>query len=242
MKNLMRISLSVALVLGIGVSGAGAQDLGVGDPAPKLDVKSFVKGEPVTEFEPGKLYVVEFWATWCGPCIMSIPHLTELQKKNPEVTFIGVSVWERNQSAVKPFVEKMGEKMTYRVAMDSVPEKETGNKGAMAKTWMTAAGQDLIPTAFVVNKEGKIAWIGHPTNLEEPLEKIVTGSWNLAAAREEHKKVMEDRAKIQKLQSKFMTAYRSGDPKKIVAAVDEIVAEVADGRRDVWLRQARRAL
>ncbi len=59
---------------------ASAQTLGLGDPAPALAVKEFVKGAPVTAFQKGNVYVVEFWATWCGPCRTSIPHLTELQK------------------------------------------------------------------------------------------------------------------------------------------------------------------
>ena len=82
----------------------------------------------------GKNYVVEFWATWCGPCKASIPHLTELQKKNPSVTFIGVSVWEPDQDKVKPFVEEMGDKMAYRVAIDLVPEKEKDNGAPWPKT------------------------------------------------------------------------------------------------------------
>ena len=185
MMKSVRISLSVALLLVAAAIPVQAQTLSIGDPAPKLEVKSFVKGEPVSEFEPGKNYVVEFWATWCGPCKTSIPHLTELQKKNPSVTFIGVSVWEQDQDKVKPFVEEMGDKMAYRVAIDSVPDKEKGSEGAMAKTWMTAAGQDGIPSAFIVNKEGKIAWIGHPMEMDKPLEKMLAGNWDLKVARDE---------------------------------------------------------
>lgn len=210
--------------------GAGfptqAQNLTVGDPAPKLEVSSFVKGEPVTNLEPGKFYVVEFWATWCGPGRATIPHLTELQKKHPDVNFIGVSVWEQDQKKVKPFVEKMGEKMSYRVAMDAVPEKGKGNDGAMAKNWMRAAGQNGIPTAFIVNKEDRIAWIGHPAQMDEPLEKIATGSWDLQVAIAEHKKAMEEREKMMKFQAKLSQARDSDDPKKLVATIDEVVSEI----------------
>jgi thiol-disulfide isomerase/thioredoxin len=92
---LVVIAATAFLMFGAG-GAASAQTLNIGDPAPQLVVKEFVKGSPVTQFKPGSVYVVEFWATWCGPCKTSIPHLTELQKKyGDKVTFVGVSVWER---------------------------------------------------------------------------------------------------------------------------------------------------
>ena len=227
---MMGISRRILVLMAMATLGwnlrAEAQNLSIGDPAPKLEVSSFVKGEPISSLEPGKLYVVEFWATWCGPCRATIPHLTELQKKHPEVNFIGVSVWEQDQSQVKPFVEKMGDKMSYRVAMDSVPKGGNGNEGAMAKGWMKAAGQNGIPTAFIVNKEDKIAWIGHPMEMGDPLEKIVTGSWDLQAAIADHKKAMEDREKMMKFQAKLNQARNSKDPKTLVATIDELVSEL----------------
>jgi len=168
--------------------GAGNKKLGIGDPAPKLAVKEFIKGKPVKKFEKGKIYVVEFWATWCPPCKESIPHLTELQKKNKDIIFIGVNVAEDDQSAVKDFVEEMGDEMNYRVALDLVPEGKDKNDGKMIKTWMTPAGLNGIPVAFVVNGDGKIAWIGGPKDLEEPLEKIKSGKWDLKAAAKEYDK------------------------------------------------------
>ena len=112
---------------------------------PDSNVKSFIKGEPVKAFERGKIYVVEFWATWCGPCRTSIPHLTELQRQRPDVTFIGVSILESDQAAVEPFVKEMGDQMSYRVALDSVPKEQGRGDGAMADSWMKAFGQNGIP-------------------------------------------------------------------------------------------------
>jgi thiol-disulfide isomerase/thioredoxin len=222
MLNYKRMSLFVFVVMGLAIPRAGAQTLGVGDPAPKLEVKSFVKGEPVTAFERGKTYVVEFWATWCGPCRTSIPHLTELQKKHPEVTFIGVSISEQNQDLVKPFVEKMGDKMAYRVALDLV-DKDKNTQGVMSKTWMTAAGQNGIPTAFIVSGVGNIYWIGHPMQMDEPLEKIASGSWDLKSAVEENRKETEKQAKLQKLGSAVDAAIKSGQPKDVVTSIDKIL-------------------
>jgi tetratricopeptide (TPR) repeat protein len=120
----------------------------------------------------------------------------------------------------------MGDKMDYRVAMDAVGDGAKGSEGAMAKTWMTAAAQDGIPTAFIINKEGKIAWIGHPMQMDEPLEKIKSGSWDLAAARADHLKAIEEQVRFRKVQAKFSNARRAGDLEKLVAVVEEIVSEV----------------
>jgi thiol-disulfide isomerase/thioredoxin len=218
-----RASFFAALMIVIAVPAAGAKTLGVGDPAPKLQVASFVKGEPLAALESGKTYVVEFWATWCGPCRATIPHLTELQKKYPNVTFIGVSVSEPDQDQVKPFVEKMGDKMDYRVALDHLPDKDKQGEGAMSKTWMKAAEQEGIPTAFIVSGERNIYWIGHPMEIDKPLEKVASGAWDLKTAMEAARKQAEDAQKLEKLGAALAEAVQSGRPKDVLASIDSIL-------------------
>lgn len=143
-----------------------------GDPAAPLALEAFVKGDPITlaEGKGEKIYVVEFWATWCGPCRTSIPHLTEMQKKYADdVVFIGVS--DETVEAVEPFVADMGDKMDYRVAIDK--------DRATSMAYMGAYGQSGIPTAFIVDKKGRVAWVGHPATMEAQLESIVKGDYDI---------------------------------------------------------------
>lgn len=142
----------------------------LGDKAAALDGLNYVKGDAVN-LEEGKVTVVEFWATWCGPCRTSIPHLTEVQQqfKDKGVTVIGIS--SEKPETVKPFVEKMGEKMGYTVALD--PDRKV-NAG-----YMEAYNQRGIPTAFIVDAKGNIAWVGHPmAGLEDVLEQVVAGTFD----------------------------------------------------------------
>jgi thiol-disulfide isomerase/thioredoxin len=200
--------------------------LKAGDAAPAIQVKQWVKGEAVTSFAKDHLYVVEFWATWCGPCRESIPHLTEMAKKHKDVAFIGVSVFEHeaDQAKVAPFVEKMGEKMDYHVAMDDVPEGKKNNEGAMAKSWMIASGSQGIPTAFIVDKTGHVAWIGHPMKMEESLEKIIAGKWDLAAYQKEQAEEAALDAATQELNTQIGKAMKAKDSKGALAAMDTAFA------------------
>jgi thiol-disulfide isomerase/thioredoxin len=147
---------------------ANAAQLGM--PAPALNVAEWVKGKAVNlnEGKGKNIYVVEFWATWCPPCRASIPHLTELQKKfkDQSVTFIGVS--DETVSVVKPFVNKMGVKMEYTVAVDK--DQKT------SAAYMGAFGIGGIPHAFVVDKTGAIVWHGHPMDgLDKAIEAVLAG-------------------------------------------------------------------
>jgi thiol-disulfide isomerase/thioredoxin len=155
-----------ALGIGLMATQAAFGALKVGDPAPKLQVGRWVQGEAVKEFEGDKVYVVEFWATWCGPCIASIPHLNEFHQryKDKGLVVIGQNVFEQDVTAVPGFVKKMGSKMSYRVALD---DTSGDGKGFMAKNWLAAAGQNGIPCAFIVSKKGKIAFIGHPMSMKD---------------------------------------------------------------------------
>lgn len=159
--------------------------LTIGDEAPPLTISRWVKGKPVDALESGQVYVVEFWATWCGPCRRSMPHISQLQERlGKDVTFIGVS--DEPEEKVQSFFkrpqnpetgETWGQVVKYTIAVDQ--ERVTH------AAYMKAAGQNGIPTAFVVGRDGHIEWIGHPMTIEEPLGKILGGTWDREAARAE---------------------------------------------------------
>jgi len=149
--------------------------LNIGDPAPSLQVGEWIKGRPIQRFEKGHIYVVELWATWCGPCIAAMPHLSSLARQyKGKVTILGIDVMEKKNTSmkkVKAFVDSMGYRMDYHVAAE--------DSNFMVAGWLDASGEQGIPKSFVVNAEGRLAWIGHPTELGEVLRKIVKDNWDI---------------------------------------------------------------
>ena len=241
----MRLSIAAAAVL-IAACGAVAQTtpqadkakpadkqvekqpevkkLSVGDVAPAIQVEKWIKGDPITGFEKGRVYVVEFWATWCGPCVKAFPHLSELQTKYKDkgVSVVGVNIWERavdeaTFTKVKDFVAGQAEKMSYTVAYD-------GAAKAMTKTYMEAAGRNGIPSAFIVDKTGKIAWMGHPAGMDNALEGIVAGTWDTGKAKAE----ADAEAAVQKVLSE-----NRSNPEDMLTALEKLEKEMPAAKTQI---------
>lgn len=137
-----------------------------------------------------------------------MPHLSQLQREHKAqgLTVIGVtSLSDSNPlEAVKKMVADKGEVMGYTVAVDE--KRET------SAAWMEAAQQRGIPTSFLVDKAGKVAWIGHPASVDIPLAMVLEGAWDYEEGPALMKKISDDRRAI------YMEA--QGNPGKALKAID----------------------
>ena len=200
----------------------------VGDRAPALAAGAWVKGRPVDGFEPGKVYVVEFWATWCVPCIASMPHLSELQDRFADKGLVVVGVTSADTrgntlEAVTRMVEAKGEVMRYRVAFD--PER------AVNDAWMIAAGRTSIPSSFVVDKQGRVAFIGHPNEMDTTLNAVIADTFDLEAAAERYldeqaaeRRRLQLHARVRLIQMRIAAASENKEWATVLAGYDEILA------------------
>ncbi|MET4236298.1 thiol-disulfide isomerase/thioredoxin [Bradyrhizobium sp. LA6.10] len=154
-----------------------ANVLSVGSPAPLIKVEDWLRGQPVTKFEPGKVYIVEFWATWSGTCIASMANFVTLQDKyrNNGVEVVGIASHEQALTAnearasLDAWLTKSVPNLNYAIAFDYA--------GEMNKPWMDPSFSVGIPTSFVVDRDGRLAFIGHSTQLDNVLPKVLNGSW-----------------------------------------------------------------
>jgi thiol-disulfide isomerase/thioredoxin len=178
MQKILAFAAMIALI-----APAAAQDakLKVGDKAPSVKATKWWQGkEPgkeVTSFAADKVYVMEFWATWCGPCIVMMPHMGELQREyKDKVQFIGFTAKDPGNSLekVQELLAKRGASFGYTFAYSD--DRDTYD------AYMKASGQGGIPCCFVIDKTGKIAYIGHPMYLDVVLPKVVEGKWTEADA------------------------------------------------------------
>ena len=179
----------------------------------------WIQGAAPASWEPGKVYMLECWATWCGPCLAVIPHVNELHKKYSEkgLRVIGVNVWEDDKDKVAAFVEGKGEGMSYPVVF-------TGRGSDFEKDWLKAAGVTGIPHAFLV-RDGKLLLKSHPARInDEVILAALEGGDAMEKIQGAMKKEEEGRAALTAVLREFSQA--SG--KKDVPAMEAALAKLKE--------------
>ncbi len=157
MKRLMTGIAALALMAA--VTGPSLAEVKVGDKMPELKVGKLYNNEYNVNLNElsGHIVIVEFWATWCGPCRAEIPHINEMHKKYKDKGVLFVSLSNEDDSLVAPFVKQ--QHMTYLV----------GSGSSMDRVF----GVNAIPHAVLFSPEGVAEWIGHPARLDDAIQTAI---------------------------------------------------------------------
>ena len=164
--------VSLTMVTGMSASFAVAENSPQQSavvPYPDMDIAGlpevWLQGEPIKSWEKDHVYVFEFWATWCGPCLAAMPHMEELHQaldSTGRVHIVGVNVSDRKSpDELKKFLANRPKKVTYTIAVDV-------NNARSSAVWLNPLKVRGIPFVIAV-KNGKLIWKGHPVRLNESM-------------------------------------------------------------------------
>jgi len=213
---------------------ASAAKFAIGDVAPPLAPLAWIKGEPVESLRRNRVYVVAFFATWCGASRQSMPLLSAAARRyRDDVTVIGINVRESERgkadvAAVTQFVEGRGRDMDYHVAMDDPVNTP------LFQSWMRAAGMYAIPTAFIIGRDGRLAYVGIPIDpdasfgFEQALQQAVDGASDLTAARRLQGELIEQMAQYladRELTKTLDAAMARKDYRAVLIETDRLITQ-----------------
>ena len=135
-------------------------------PAPAWKLKDLDGHEVSSGQFKGKVVVVDFWATWCGPCLSEIPGYIELQKKYGAagLVVVGVSLDTKSPKYVQKFAQEHAMDYTLVMGDDSIVD--------------AFGGFDAIPTTFLINRDGRIVHRKTGAMPHEEYEKLVKQALN----------------------------------------------------------------
>jgi thiol-disulfide isomerase/thioredoxin len=195
----------------------------LGDPAPPLEGVVWLRGGPHDQWTRGHVYVLDFWATWCAPCVTQMPSHQALENRyaGKDVHVVGVAVWsdEGPMTPAKALEEHPG--LTYAVAEDV--------DNLIAKIYMDGTKTRGLPAIMLIDRAGRLVWVGEPGDeFGAALEAVAADSFDPDSARRRD----DVRRQSQDIFEEIDEFRRSGQPDLAAARVDDVIA--LDEKNNGW--------
>lgn len=198
--------------------------LSPGDPAPGLFIAQWLRGRPVSSFAPGSVSVIVFWASWCDASVAAIPTLNAVQKQFAEQQVRVIAVSSRDSEGeslarMKGRLESSEIPIEFSVAFDE--------RRRTAHAWLDAAEQEYIPTAFIVDRTGKVAWIGSPLwppgEFQEAVAATVAGELDAPRLERLRARWSNFVNRVQTLESEAQQAQAAGQLDAAARVFDQLI-------------------
>ncbi|QDU32001.1 Thiol-disulfide oxidoreductase ResA [Poriferisphaera corsica] len=156
-KRVIVMVCVVALMLGVGVKSEAAVKKG---DKPTFTFTTLQRKKVSLESLRGNIVIIDFWATWCPPCIEAIPHMKAVNKaaQGKKVVLMGVSL-DSDRGKMARFVKQKGMDWTHVF-------------GGRSSREAAFFGVNGIPSIYIIDPNGEVAWVGHPANMDAPLRDV----------------------------------------------------------------------
>jgi tetratricopeptide (TPR) repeat protein len=202
-------------------AGVQAQS-NIGTEAPSLDGGKWIVGNPVANFRPGKVYVVAFWTSSVAEREGALATMKEISQTNTDSVVVCVSADGKEGDEFDELLKQKDLPANLRVVKDDPAE----TPGPVVLRWLSTVASDSYPVTFVIDKKGKIAFVGDVLEAKKLVPDVLSGKLTAEIAASEMEEAVNDADKARaELNGRPQQRAALGDNIGAAEAIDAVIAK-----------------
>lgn len=197
-NTLLRTSIFILLLLFSGVSFA---QIKIGDKAPNINITNWIQNQPQNTILKNKFIVVDFWATWCAPCLASMAHMNTLIEENrtkDNLVFLAMS--DEKKEKISPILFRV----PFKASVVTDTTEQTQNNFEISS----------IPASVIIDDKGFIRWTGNPELLTNDIIQNILTREDLTVVNNEEIKLRRTEKQYDSLKQEYRSIFEEGNIKE----------------------------